>query len=175
MKIKDIAIIGMLSAILISVQVGLASLPNIELVSLLIIVYTLVLKKKTIYVITVFILLEGFLYGIGTWWLNYLYIWFVLYIITILFSKERSSLIWAIISGVYGLSFGALCAIPYIFIGTVSNSSFLGGLQMAFAYWINGIPYDIPHGIGNFFAAFVLVNPLRNLLSKLIKSDLQTI
>ncbi|MDF2587009.1 MAG: hypothetical protein K0S41_850 [Anaerocolumna sp.] len=175
MKIKDITIIGMLSTILVGAQVVLASLPNIELVSLLIIVYTLVFKKRAIYIITVFIILEGFLYGISTWWFNYLYIWFLLYFITLAFSKERSPLIWATISGIYGLSFGALCAIPYLFIGAASSSSLVGGLHMAFAYWISGIPYDIPHGIGNFCAAFILVNPLRNLLGHLTKTELQSI
>ena len=37
MRTKDMVIIGIMSALIITVQIGLAFLPNIELVSLLII------------------------------------------------------------------------------------------------------------------------------------------
>lgn len=158
MKTKDIVIIGLLGSLLFSVQVGLAFLPNIELVSLLIIVYTKILEKKTIYVITIFILLEGFFYGFGLWWINYLYIWFILYFVTLIFRKERSHLLWAIVSGAFGLSFGALCSIPYFF---------MGGVQSAFAYWISGIPYDIPHGLANFFLVIFLFKPLVMIMERL--------
>lgn len=158
MRIKDIVITGMLGAILFLFQLGLAFLPNIELVSILIIVYTIVMKKKTIFIITVFVLLEGIFYGFSTWWINYLYIWFVLYLITQLFQKERSPLLWALISGAYGLSFGALCSVPYFF---------MGGYQTAFAYWISGIPFDITHGIANFCIALILFKPFHTLMDYL--------
>lgn len=170
MRIKDIVIIGMLGALLISVQVGLAFLPNIELVSLLIVVYSTVLHKKTVYIIIVFIFLEGLFYGFGLWWINYLYIWFLLYLVSMIFRKERSPFIWALISGVFGLSFGAFCAIPYFFIGSV-NGSYVSGFQMAFAYWISGIPFDITHGIANFVIALILFKPLYTILNLLYKTD----
>jgi len=75
MKIKDIAIIAMLSAILITVQVTLGFLPNVELVSVLIILYTLVFGRKSLAIIYVFVTVEGFIYGFGLWWFNYLYVW----------------------------------------------------------------------------------------------------
>lgn len=158
MKTKDIVIIGLLSSILFSVQVGLAFLPNVELVTLLIILYTVTVREKTIYIISVFILLEGLFYGFGLWWINYLYIWFILFFITTVFRKERSSLLWAIISGAYGFLFGALCSIPYFFIG---------GFQTAFAYWISGIPFDLAHGFTNFLLALFLFKPLARIMDRL--------
>jgi energy-coupling factor transport system substrate-specific component len=156
----------MLGALLLSVQVGLAFLPNVELVSLFIIVYTIVFRKKALYIISIFILLEGILYGFGLWWLNYLYVWFVLYLITMIFRKEHSSFLWAMISGVYGLFFGALCAILYFFIGSY-NGSLYSGFQSAFAYWISGIPFDLTHGIANFLIALILFKPLYRILDRL--------
>lgn len=161
MKTKDIVIIGILSAILFSIQVGLAFLPNIELVSLLIILYTITLREKTLYIITVFILLEGIFYGFGLWWIHYLYIWFILFLITMVFRKERSPLLWAIISGSFGFLFGALCTIPYFFIG---------GLQTAFAYWISGVPFDLAHGFANFFITLFLFKPLTRMMDSLNKT-----
>jgi energy-coupling factor transport system substrate-specific component len=160
MRIKDIALIGMMSAILIAVQVALGFLPNVELVSLLIILYTLTFGRKAAYIIYVFVALEGIIYGIGLWWINYLYVWTVLFIITMLFRKVHSTLIWSAISGLFGLSFGALCSIPYFI---------AGGIPSGLAYWVAGIPFDITHGIANFVVSLVLFYPLHNLLENINK------
>lgn len=160
MKIKDIAIISMMSAIMIAVQVALGFLPNIELVSLLVILYTLVFGWKALYIIYVFVAVEGFIYGIGPWWINYLYVWTVLFIVVMLFRSLKSTLLWATVSGAFGLGFGALCSIPY-FIS--------GGIASGFAYWVQGIPFDIVHGAGNFVATLVLFHPLYQILGKINK------
>jgi len=160
-KIKDIVTIGMMSAIMIAFQVALAllPLPNVELVSLLTIVFTLVFGYKALYIIYIFVLLEGFIWGFHVWWINYLYVWMVLFIVTMLLRQNRSSIFWAVVSGAYGLSFGALCAIPYFL---------TGGIPTGMAYWVSGIPFDIIHGISNFIIAFVLFHPIHNLILRLI-------
>ena len=101
MKTREIVIYGILSAVLLAAQVSLGFLPNIELVTLLLIVYTLVLKKKVFFVIYVFVLLEGMIYGFGLWWINYLYVWSVQAVITLLFRKNDSVWFWSILSGIY--------------------------------------------------------------------------
>ncbi|MDQ9757401.1 hypothetical protein RFZ45_00270, partial [Acinetobacter baumannii] len=67
--------------VLFVAQIALAVLPNIEIVSLLVIVYTLVFERKTIPIIYAFALLEGLVYGFGIWWIMYLYVWTILYAI----------------------------------------------------------------------------------------------
>jgi energy-coupling factor transport system substrate-specific component len=158
MRIKDIAIIGMMSAIMIAVQVVLGFIPNIELVSLLVILYTLVFGWNALYIIYVFVAVEGLIYGIGPWWINYLYIWTVLFIIAMLLRRMKTTLLWAVISGAFGLSFGALCSIPYFI---------TGGINSGFAYWVQGIPFDLAHCAGNFIAALVLFRPLYLILDKI--------
>lgn len=172
MRIKDIVLIGMLGALLVTVQIGIAFIPNVELVSILMIIFTVTMRKKAIFIIAIFILLEGLFYGIGLWWINYLYIWYILFLISYLFRKERSPVIWGIISGSFGLSFGALCAIPYFFIG-YANGSFSDGIHMVFAYWVSGIPFDLIHGVANFTVALILFKPLYLITSKLVNSDYQ--
>ena len=108
MKTKSIVLIGMMSSLLFVGQVALAFLPNVEIVSLLIILYTLIFKKKTIFIIYVFVLLEGLMYGFGVWWFGYLYIWTILYFITMLLNKMTSPFYWSLTSAAFGLSFGAL-------------------------------------------------------------------
>ena len=104
---------------------------------------------------------EILFYGISLWNINYLYVWAVLAVAAYLLRKMESPLGWAMVSGVFGLLFGALCAIA---------DAFIGGLGYAVAKWASGIPFDIAHCVGNFCMALVLFKPLRELLEKLAKA-----
>lgn len=148
----------MLGALLLGVQVALSFLPNIELVSFLIIIYTLTLRSKALIPIYVFVFLEGFVYGFGVWWINYLYIWTVLFLVVRLFSSVKSTVFWSVVSAAFGLFFGMLCAIPYLF---------MGGINMAIAYWIEGIIFDIAHCFGNFTACIILFKPVNRFFYKI--------
>ncbi len=163
LKPKDIAIVGITSAIMLLSQVAFSFLPNIELVSLFIILFTRNFGRKMLYSIYIFVLLEGVLYGFGIWWIMYLYIWAILYLLVRIFRRLSFSLTWAIISGIYGLCFGALCSIPYFFISGIG-----GGI----AYFVSGLPFDILHCVGNFVTALFLLKPLDIVLKKLLKTDL---
>ncbi len=156
-KVIQIVTIGVLSAILLVGQLGLAFLPNIEIVSTLIILYTLTYKRQVFPIIMIFVLLEGIIFGFGIWWISYLYIWNILALIVLVLHKMDSAILWAVVSGIYGLLFGALCAIPYLI---------SGGPGAAFAYWSAGIPYDILHCGGNFTLTLVLYRPLLGLLKR---------
>lgn len=157
LTVKELVLIALLSALLIVAQVGLAFLPNIEVVSLLIILYTLFFKKKTLYIIYIFALLQGLIYGFGIWWIMYLYVWTILWGITLLLKEEKNPIIWAFISGFFGLFFGTLCSVPY-FIS--------GGVGMGLSWIASGLMMDIIHGIGNFFVALLLFKPLHNAFQK---------
>ena len=76
--VHELLLMGILTALLFIGQVVLAFLPNIEIVSFLIILYTLVFGRKVFLMIYTFILLEGILYGFGLWWFQYLYLWSIL-------------------------------------------------------------------------------------------------
>ena len=159
-KTFEIVLLGMLGAIAFACQVSLIFLPNIEVVSILFIVYTRTFGKKALFPIYVFVLLEGIFWGFGSWWIMYLYIWTILWGISMIFHRNDSSIAWAVINGAYGLCFGALCSI---------TQGILFGIGSGFAYFISGIPFDIVHCIGNFFTALFLYKPLTILLSKVRK------
>lgn len=158
MKVRDLVIQALLGAILFAVQVALSPLPNIELVSILCLVYTLTFGVRALGAIYVFVLLEGLLYGFGLWWIMYLYVWAILWGIAMLLRRYGSWLLWSFVLGFYGLAFGALCTIPYFFVG---------GIGTAVAWWINGIPFDIIHCLGNFASGLVLYRPLILVMKKL--------
>ena len=156
-KAKEIVIMGMMTAVAFASQIAMSFLPNIEIVTLLFILYTLVLGKKVFLVIYAFVLLEGIFYGFGLWWLNYLYIWAILAIVVLIFRKQESVWFWSVISGFYGLAYGALCAVIYLFIG---------GVNTAFAYWVSGLGFDVTHCVGNVVVCLILYKPLRYVLEK---------
>ena len=156
---RRVVLCAMLAAVMTALQAAMSPLPNIEPVSLLILVYALVFGRDVFYIIYTFVFLEGLLYGFHLWWMTYLYIW-TLWALTVLFlgrGRERSPLLWAAASGAFGLSFGALDAIPYL----------AGGPAAAFSRWVAGIPFDLLHCGGNFFLALVLERPLVQLLTRL--------
>ena len=158
LTLRQIALFGILGAMTFGAKVAMAMLPNIEPVSLLVMIYGAVFGRKSLYPIFVYVAMEILLYGLGTWNIMYLYIWPGLSLIAWLLRKQRHPLVWALISGCFGLLFGALCAPVDVFIG---------GFSYAAAKWVSGIPFDLTHCIGNFVIALLLFYPLRQLVTKL--------
>ena len=152
-------ILSVLGALLIAIQVALAVLPNIELVSLLVAIYALVLGKYCFAPIYVFVLVEGLLYGFGIWWVHYLYVWSLLAVVCLALRRYASTPVIVIVNGAFGLLFGALCALTYLFIG---------GIPGAIAYWLSGLPFDFLHCVGNIVAALVLFRPLYRVFERML-------
>ena len=136
----------------------MSPLPNIEPVSLMVMLFAAVLGWKGLYPTYIYVAMEVMFYGINLWNVYYLYIWIVLFLGAMAMRKVRNPFAWAILSGGFGLLFGGLCAIVNLFIG---------GPGYALAWWMAGWSFDLMHGAGNFVIALLLFVPLRKLLSKL--------
>ena len=152
------ALFGVLGALTFALQVAMAPLPNIEPVSLLVMIFAVVFGWKCLYPVYIFVAMEILFYGISTWNVYYLYVWTVLALGAIVMRKTTHPLAWAMLSAVFGLFFGALCGIVDVFIG---------GFAYAGSKWVSGIPFDLLHCGGNFGMALIMFMPLRNLLEKL--------
>ncbi|MEE0884245.1 MAG: hypothetical protein U0L59_03330 [Faecalimonas sp.] len=163
LTIKDITIMALMVAIIEVCKFALAHIPNVELTSFWIIMFTLYFGTRIFYIIPVFILIEGAVYGIHLWWIMYLYAWPLLAIVTLLLRKMKGAWEWSMVSGIFGLMFGLLCAIPYIF---------TSGIYGAFAYWVAGIPFDLIHGIANFVIMLVLYKPLNTVMGKMSRDGI---
>lgn len=157
-SVLDIATIGIMAALLEVVKFALQAVPNVELVTLLIIVFTLYLGPKSLIAVWGFVGMECAVYGLGLWTIMYVYVWPILVLITCLLRKHRDSQ-WpfVVLASMFGLFFGAMCSIPYFF---------MGGYATALAWWVAGIPFDILHGITNFIGAAVLFTPLTKALDR---------
>ena len=148
----------MLGALTFGAKVAMSNLPNIEPVSLMVMLFAVVFGWKALYPMYLYVMMEILLYGINLWNINYLYVWLVLFAAAYAMRKVTHPIFWALLSGVFGMAFGLLCSPVYVFIG---------GFDYAVRWWLAGIAYDVPHAIGNFVIALLLFVPLRKLLTKL--------
>ena len=158
MTLRQITLFGMLGALTFGAKVAMAALPNIEPVSLFVMLFVVTFGWKALYPIYVYVALEILCYGIGLWNVNYLYIWAILALAAMVMRKVKHPVWWALLSGLFGLSFGLLCSPTYLA---------MGGWEYAFTAWISGLTFDYAHAIGNFIIALVLFAPLRKLLRTL--------
>jgi len=157
-SLREIILFGILGALTFAMKVAMAALPNIEPVSLTLLVYGAVFGLRALYPCMVYVILEILYFGLGTWNICYFYVWPILIVLAAVLRKMQPSLGWAILSGAFGLAFGALCGIVDIFIG---------GFGYAAAKWVSGIPFDLAHAGGNFVLALILFTPLRHLVDRL--------
>lgn len=155
LRLQELVAAGLLAALLYAQQVLLSGLPNIHLTALLVMLYAVCLPRLAMPAVAVFILLEGITYGFGIWWVSYLYVWPLLVAVVWYLRRCESAVVWAVLGGVFGLCFGALCSLPYLF---------AGGPSAALAYWIAGIPFDLAHCVGNFVLTLLLWKPLHRSL-----------
>jgi energy-coupling factor transport system substrate-specific component len=148
----------MLAALTFGAKWVMAGLPNIEPVSLMVMIFGAVFGWKALFPVAVYVAAEILFYGLGPWNINYLYVWPLLASLAFLMRKMRHPLGWAILSGMFGLMFGLLCAPVDVFIG---------GWSYAVSKWVSGILFDLTHCAGNFVIALLLFVPLRNLTEKM--------
>lgn len=158
-KLFEIILLTLLGVLMYVSQVIMSQLPNIEIVSLLIIITTCVFGVKAVCSVYIFVICEIFTYGLGIWTINYLYVWAILWFTILLFRKNADKWTVTLVSAIFGLSFDVFCSIPYFFIGGIG-----GGLS----YIVAGFWFNILHCIGNFTVAFLLFEPLKRILENTI-------
>ena len=156
--LRELSFFAILGAITFGAKVVMMGLPNIEPVSLMVLLFGAVLGRKALYPVYVYVALECLLFGLNLWSVNYLYVWPLLALLGWLFRNMASPWGWAVLSGAFGLGFGLLCAPVYLV---------TGGLAFAVSWWVSGIPFDLAHCAGNFVIALALFKPLRRTLERL--------
>ena len=156
---KELCVLALMAALIFSTKVALASLPNINLNTVLIILTVVFFGWKALYTVAVYVLLEGLFFGFHIWWFSYLYAWPLLVVVCMFFRKNDSALIWAVIAGIWGLCFGPVMYILWFIVN---------GWHMVMAMWVAGIPYDLTHCAGNFVFTLVLYRPLYKVMDAIL-------
>lgn len=159
-QIRGIALIGILSATITAAKLILSFIPNVEIVTLLFIVYTVVFGvRRSLLISIIFSTTEILIYGFSTWLLGYYLVWPLLILLTGLISKRlESEYAYAIVAAIFGYTFGLLF--------TIVESLFYG-IAYGCVYWLRGIPFDLIHGTSNFIIILILYKPIVSTLVKL--------
>lgn len=160
---KEVALFGMLGALTFGAKYVMSGLPNIEPVSLFVMLYAVVFGLKALFPIYIYVLMEILLYPTGDWALMYLYVWALLALAAHRLRHMTSPMGWALLSAAFGLLFEVLGAPVYVLVG---------GVSYAVSKCIAGVLYSILHCAGNFALALLLFVPLRKLLSKLYQKHI---
>ena len=162
-QVREMCIFAMLGAIMFCSKIVMEVLPNIHLLGVLTMVYTLAYRKKALIPIYVYVFLNGLFAGFSLWWMPYLYVWTILWGVTMLIpqgiSKKAAYVVYPIICCLHGLSFGILYAPAQALLFNLNFEKML-------AWIVSGFSFDIVHGIGNFLVGMLIV-PLSELLKKL--------
>ncbi len=164
--VREVAIFAMLGAIMFASKIVMELLPNIHLIGALTMVFTIVYRKKALYPIYIFVLITGLYGGFAMWWIPYIYVWAILWGVTMLLPKNIpdgvAAVIYPLICAAHGLLYGILYA---------PAQALMFGLDFEgmIAWIIAGAGFDLLHGVGNLVAG-LLILPLTKLLKMLERS-----
>lgn len=163
LDLRHMVIFSMLGTVMFASKVIMELLPNIHLLGMLTMVYTLVYRKCALIPIYIYVLLNGIYAGFAVWWVPYLYIWAVLWAVTMVLPRNMKPavavVVYMLVCALHGLAFGTLYA--------PAQALFFGlNLRATLAWIVAGLPWDVMHAVGNLVAGSLIL-PLTRLLQKL--------
>ena len=151
---KEIALFGMLGAIMYASKFIMEVIPNVHLLGVFTVAFTVVYRKKALYPIYIFVILTGIFSGFASWWVPYLYIWTVLWGAVMLLPREMPKkvqpVVYMAVCSAHGFLYGTLYA-------PVQAILFGLSFKRMIAWIIAGLPWDCIHGISNFFCGMLIV------------------
>ena len=167
LTIREITVFAMLGALMYVSKVVMEFFPNVHLLGVFTIAYTVVYRKKALYPIYIFILMLGMFNGFSAWWIPYLYLWTVLWGAVMLLPKNIPTKwqppVFMLVNAVHGFLYGTLYA---------PAQAIMFGLnfEKTIAWIIAGLPWDVVHGISNFVCGLLIV-PIILILRRAEKTN----
>lgn len=154
LTVRETVVFAMLGAVMYASKTVMEFAPNIHLLGVFTIAYTVVYRKKALYPIYTYVLLNGIFCGFAAWWIPYLYVWTVLWGAVMFLPKKMPKkvrpIVYMAVCAAHGFLFGTLYA---------PAQAVLYGLDFRgmTAWIISGLPWDCIHGISNFFCGILIV------------------
>ena len=163
LSVKELAVFGMLGTLMCISKYVMEFLPNMHLLAVFTVAFTVVFRKKALYPIYIFVFIIGLFSGFSVWWLPYLYIWAVLWGAIMLIPKNINPKIAPFV-------YIAVCSLHGFLYGTIyaPAQALLFGLDFkgTVAWIVAGLPFDMVHGFSNLILG-VLIVPIIKVLKKL--------
>ena len=169
LSVRETVLFAMLGTIMFASKIIMEALPNIHLLGALTMTYTIVFRKKALIPLYVYVFLNGLWAGFSYWWVPYLYIWTILWGITMLLPKKMpraiAAVVYPLVCGIYGIFFGILYAPAQVIMFNLDWSGTV-------AWIIAGLPFDLLSALGNAVTGLLIV-PLSELLNMLYKKQMR--
>ena len=168
LDVRETCIFAMLGAVMFASKIIMEALPNIHLLGVLTVTYTVAYRRRALVPIYLYVMLNGLFAGFNFWWLPYTYIWTVLWAAVMLLPKnmpkKAAPIVYIAVSALHGFGYGVLYAPAQ---ALMYGLSFEGML----AWIVAGFPFDAIHGISNLCCGVLIIPLVRILRSseKLIK------
>ena len=158
----------MLGTVMFCSKILMEALPNIHLLGMLTMTYTIAFRRKALIPIYIYVFLNGVFAGFSLWWIPYLYVWTLLWGITMLLprnmSEKMKKVVYPAVCALHGLAFGILYAPAQALIFKLDFNQMLA--------WIaSGFPFDLIHAVSNLVTGFLIL-PLSELLVKLMQKKI---
>lgn len=157
---REITVFAMLGAVMYASKILMELAPNIHLLGVFTIAFTVVYRKKALYPIYIYVILNGIFCGFAAWWVPYLYVWAILWGVIMLLPEKMPGkirpVVYMTVCAAHGFLFGTMYAPAHAIM-------FGMNFQGMISWIIAGLPWDFLHGISNFFCGILIV-PIINVL-----------
>lgn len=151
---REMAVFSMLGAVMYASKMLMEVAPNIHLLGVFTIAFTVVYGKKALYPIYIYVLMNGVFCGFAAWWIPYLYLWTLLWGVVMLLPEripeKAKPLVYMAVCAMHGFLFGTLYAPAQALIYGLSFKAMI-------AWIVAGLPFDFIHGVSNFFCGILIV------------------
>lgn len=163
LKVRETAVFGVLGALMFASKLVMEAFPNVHLLGVFTLVFTVVYRRKALYPIYVYVILCGLYAGFNAWWVPHLYLWTLLWGATMLLPKKMPpwlcTVVYAVLCGLHGILYGVLYA-------PAQAIMFGYSFEQTVAWIAAGFPWDVVHGISNLGLGLLAV-PMITLLRRL--------
>jgi len=152
--------VAILAALLTALKFAISFIPNIEVVTILIMVYGASLGITYALPVTlIFCSIEIAIYGVASWTILYFVYWPLLAVVSSLLLRNKNLIVAFFIGVVATVLFGVIsaCADTLLCVNELSNSDLE---KYWVAYYLRGVSFDIIHLVSNAIIIPVLFKPL---------------
>lgn len=163
--IFEMVLFAMLGALMFCSKIIMEAFPNIHLLGMFVMLCTVVFRAKALIPLYLYVIVQGIYAGFADWWIPYIYVWTVLWGMTMLLPKKMphkvAAIVYPAVCALHGFAFGIIYA---------PGQALLYGFnfEQTLAWIAAGFYFDVLHGVSNIFTG-MLVLPLSELLRMLIR------
>ena len=166
--IKKIVLIGIFAALLTGGKMAIAVIPNVEIVTILLSIYTIVFGLSVaLPVAIIFVTVEILIFGFAPWVIAYYIYWPLLVVIMWLFKRlfKDKNIVYIITAILLTAFFGVLTSfVDTLFLAGSADTNFFAVFA---AIYLRGIWFYVTHIVANAIIFSLLLIPLKALAIKL--------